>query len=87
MCVTYGFEKVLVHQKTDRVLGVQIIGPRAADMNAECGMILQFGAVAEDIIRTIHGHPTFAEVLQEAAMRIVECSIYGARNLHDGLSF
>jgi hypothetical protein len=56
-------------------------------MNAGFGMILEFGAAAEDITRTIQGHPTFAEVIQEAAMRIVECSIYGEQNIHDELSF
>ena len=78
MGATDGFVKVLAHQKTDRVLGVHIIGPRAADMIAECGLALEFGAAAEDIARTVHGHPTFAEALQEAAMGIAECAIYGA---------
>jgi len=78
MGATEGFVKVLAHQKTDRVLGVHIIGARAADMIAECGLALEFGAGAEDIARTVHGHPTFAEALQEAAMGIAECSIYGS---------
>jgi dihydrolipoamide dehydrogenase len=78
MGATEGFVKVLAHQTTDRVLGVHIIGARAADMIAECGLALEFGAAAEDIARTVHGHPTFAEALQEAAMGIAECSIYGS---------
>ena len=75
---TEGFVKVIAHQKTDRVLGVHIIGPRAADMIAECVLAIEFGAASEDIARTIHGHPTFAEALQEAAMAVQKCSIYGS---------
>ncbi|UCD79417.1 MAG: dihydrolipoyl dehydrogenase [Desulfobacterales bacterium] len=73
-----GFVKIIAHQNTDRVLGVHIIGPRAADMIAECVLAIEFGAGSEDIARTIHGHPTFAEALQEAAMAVQKCSIYGA---------
>ena len=75
---TDGFVKVISHGKTDRILGVHIIGPRAADMIAECVLALEFGASSEDIARTIHGHPTFAEALQEAAMNIRQCSIYAS---------
>jgi dihydrolipoamide dehydrogenase len=56
---TDGFVKLISHGKTDRILGVHIIGPRAADMIAECVLALEFGASSEDISRTIHGHPTF----------------------------
>ena len=73
---TDGFVKLIAHGKTDRILGVHIIGPRAADMIAECVLALEFGASSEDIARTIHGHPTFAEALQEAAMAVRKCSIY-----------
>ncbi len=67
---TEGFVKVIAHKKTDRVLGVHIIGPRAADMIAECVLALEFNASSEDIARTVHGHPTFSEALQEAAMAV-----------------
>ncbi len=73
---TDGFVKLIAHSKTDRILGVHIIGPRAADMIAECVLAMEFGASSEDIARTIHGHPTFAEALQEAAMGVRKCSIY-----------
>ena len=73
-----GFVKLIAHSKTDRILGVHIIGPRAADMIAECVLALEFGASSEDIARTIHGHPTFSEALQEAAMAIRKCSIYAS---------
>lgn len=71
-----GFVKLIAHGKTDRILGVHIIGPRAADMVAECVLAMEFGASSEDIARTVHGHPTFSEALQEAAMAIRKCSIY-----------
>jgi dihydrolipoamide dehydrogenase len=75
---TEGFVKVIARKKTDRLLGVHIIGPRAADMIAECVLAVEFGASSEDIARTIHGHPTFAEALQEAAMAVQKCSIYAS---------
>jgi dihydrolipoamide dehydrogenase len=73
---TDGFVKILSEAKTDRVLGVHILGPRAADMIGECVLAMEFGASAEDIARTVHGHPTFAEALQEAAAVATKCSIY-----------
>jgi len=68
---TDGFVKVIAHEKTDRVLGVHIIGPRASDLIAECVLAIELGAGSEDIARTIHGHPTLAETLQEAAMAVL----------------
>jgi len=73
-----GFVKLIAHSKTDRIIGVHIIGPRAADMIAECVLAMEFGAGSEDIARTVHGHPTFAEALQEAAMAVRKCSIYAS---------
>ena len=67
---TDGFVKMIAHEKTDRILGVHIIGPRASDMIAECVLAIEFGASAEDVARTVHGHPTFAEALQEAAAAV-----------------
>jgi len=67
---TEGFVKVLAHKKTDRVLGVHIIGPRAAEMIAECVLAIEVNARSRDLARTVHGHPTFAEALQEAAMAV-----------------
>jgi dihydrolipoamide dehydrogenase len=73
-----GVVKILAHAKTGRILGVHILGPRASDMIAECVLAVEFGASSEDIARTVHGHPTFAEALQEAAMAIRKCSIYAS---------
>jgi dihydrolipoamide dehydrogenase len=71
-----GFVKLLSHGTSDRLLGVHILGARAADMIAECVLAMEFGASAEDLARTVHGHPTFAEALQEAALAMGECGIY-----------
>ena len=65
---TDGLVKLLAHQKSGRILGIHIIGPRASEMIAECVLAVELEATAETIARTIHGHPTFAEALQEAAM-------------------
>ncbi len=63
-----GFVKVLADSKTDEVLGVHMIGPRAADMIAEAVVAMEFRASAEDIGRICHAHPTFTEALKEAAL-------------------
>jgi len=73
-----GFVKLIAHAKTDRIIGVHIIGPRASDMIAECVLAMEFGASSEDIARTVHGHPTFSEALHEAAMAVRKCSIYAS---------
>ncbi len=48
------------------------------DHIGECGLAVEMGASSEDIARTVHGHPTFAEALQEAAMAVQKCSIYAS---------
>jgi dihydrolipoamide dehydrogenase len=67
---TEGLVKLIAHERTDRILGVHIIGPRASDVIAEAVLALELGAAAEDIARTVHGHPTFAEALMEAAQAV-----------------
>jgi dihydrolipoamide dehydrogenase len=67
---TEGRVKVLAHAKTDRVLGVHILGPRAGDLIAEAAAAMAFGASSEDIARTCHAHPTLAEALREAALAV-----------------
>jgi len=64
---TEGMVKIITNSKTDRILGVHILGPRASDMIAEAVMAMEFGASAEDIARTCHGHPTLSEAVGEAA--------------------
>lgn len=65
---TDGFVKVLASESTDEVLGVHMIGPRAADMIAEAVVAMEYRASAEDISRICHAHPTFTEALKEAAL-------------------
>ncbi|AOM77049.1 dihydrolipoyl dehydrogenase [Pedobacter steynii] len=65
---TDGFVKVLADAKTDEILGVHMIGPRAADMIAEAVVAMEFRASAEDIARICHAHPTYTEAIKEAAM-------------------
>ncbi|MBI5589554.1 MAG: dihydrolipoyl dehydrogenase [Deltaproteobacteria bacterium] len=64
---TEGLVKILSHARTDRVLGVHMIGPRVSEMIAEAVMSMEMGASSEDIARTVHSHPTFSEALMEAA--------------------
>lgn len=68
--MTDGFVKILADKKTDRVLGVHIVGPRASDMIAEAVMAMEFGGSAEDIARAFHAHPTLSEVMREAALAV-----------------
>jgi dihydrolipoamide dehydrogenase len=63
-----GLIKVLAHKETDEILGVHMIGPRAADMIAEAVVGMEFRASAEDIGRISHAHPTFTEAFKEAAL-------------------
>ncbi len=65
---TDGFVKVLADAKTDRVLGVHIIGPDAGNMIAEAAVLMEFGGSAEDLARTCHAHPTLTEAIKEAAL-------------------
>lgn len=65
---TDGFIKVLADAETDEVLGVHMIGPRAADMIAEAAVAMEFRASAEDIGRICHAHPTFTEAFKEASL-------------------
>ncbi len=67
---TEGFVKILADSKTDRVLGVHIIGPHCGDMIAEMALAMEFGASAEDIARTCHAHPTHTEAIKEAALAV-----------------
>ena len=67
-----GFVKILAHAETDEVLGVHMIGARAADLIAEAVTAMEFIASAEDIARMSHSHPTYAEAVKEAALAATE---------------
>ena len=68
--------KILADAKTDRVLGVHIVGPEAGKMIAEAAMAIEFGASAEDIARTCHAHPTRTEAVKEAALAVGKRAIH-----------
>lgn len=72
-----GLVKVLADEKTDEILGVHIIGPRAADMIAEAVVAMEYRASAEDIARMSHAHPTYTEAMKEACLAAT-----GNRSLH-----
>ena len=72
---TDGFVKILADAKTDRVLGIHILGPDAETMIAEAAIAMEFGAAAEDIARTCHAHPTLSEAVKEAAMAVAKRAI------------
>ena len=65
---TDGLVKILADKRTDKVLGVHILGPLAGDLLAEAVLAMEFGASAEDIARTCHAHPGMGEAVKEAAM-------------------
>lgn len=67
---TDGFVKILADAKTDRVLGVHIIGPDAGTLIAEAVLAMEYGASSEDIARTCHAHPTLNEAVKEAALAV-----------------
>lgn len=65
-----GRVKILADKKTDKILGVHIVGPRASDMVAEAVVAMEFGACSEDIALSFHAHPTLSEVMREAALDV-----------------
>jgi dihydrolipoamide dehydrogenase len=67
---TDGLVKILADAKTDRVLGVHILGPMAGDLLSEAVIAMEFGASAEDIARTCHAHPAMGEAVKEAALAV-----------------
>ena len=73
---TEGFVKILVEEKTDKVLGAHLIGPHAGELIAEIGIAMEFGASSEDIARTCHAHPTFSEAVKEAALSVDKRAIH-----------
>ncbi|MEA2928459.1 MAG: dihydrolipoamide dehydrogenase [Hyphomicrobiales bacterium] len=73
---TDGFVKILADAKTDRVLGVHIVGADAGTMIAEVTLAMEFGASSEDIARTCHAHPTLSEAVKEAALAVDKRAIH-----------
>jgi len=73
---TEGFVKILADAKTDRVLGVHIVGADAGTMIGEVTLAMEFGASSEDIARTCHAHPTLSEAVKEAALAVDKRAIH-----------
>jgi dihydrolipoamide dehydrogenase len=73
---TDGFVKILADAKTDRVLGVHIIGREAGEMIHEACVLMEFGGSAEDLARTCHAHPTRSEAVKEAAFAVAKRAIH-----------
>ena len=72
-----GFVKVLADKETDEILGIHLVGARAADLIAEAVVALEYRASAEDIARMSHAHPTYAEAIKEAMLDAT-----GKRSIH-----
>jgi dihydrolipoamide dehydrogenase len=73
---TEGFVKVLADAKTDKVLGVHIIGPEAGELIHEAAVLMEFGGSSEDLARTCHAHPTRSEAVKEAALAVEKRAIH-----------
>ncbi len=73
---TDGFVKMLVDSKTDKILGVHIIGSNAGELIAEMALAMEFGASSEDVARTCHAHPTFSESIKESALAVDKRAIH-----------
>lgn len=73
---TDGMVKVLAHQKTDRILGVHIVGPHAGDLLSEAVVAMTFGASSEDLARICHAHPTLTEVVKEACLDVEQRALH-----------
>jgi dihydrolipoamide dehydrogenase len=73
---TEGGVKIIADAKTDRVLGVHILGPHASDLIAEAAVAIEFGSSAEDLARSAHAHPTLAEAVKEAALAVADRTLH-----------
>ncbi len=71
-----GFVKVIADARTDRVLGVHIVGFGAGEMIHEAAVLMEFGGSAEDLARTCHAHPTMSEAVKEAALGVAKRSLH-----------
>ena len=73
---TGGMVKMLSDAKTDRILGVHILGPTASELLTEAVLAMEFDGSSEDIARTIHAHPSLAEAMHEAALGVDKRAIH-----------
>jgi dihydrolipoamide dehydrogenase len=73
---TEGGVKIIADAKTDRVLGIHILGPHASDLIAEATVAMEFASSAEDLARSAHAHPTLAEAIKEAALAVADRALH-----------
>lgn len=73
---TRGFVKIVADAKTDRILGVHMIGPGVSELIGETVAVMEFGGSSEDLGRTVHAHPTLSEVVKEAALGVEKRTIH-----------
>ena len=73
---TTGFVKIVAEKKYDEILGVHIIGPSATELIGEAAAAMKLEATSEDLVRTIHAHPTLSEAIHEAAEAVEGHSIH-----------
>ena len=73
---TRGFVKVVADAKTDRILGVHMVGPSVSELISEAVSVMEFGGSAEDLARTVHAHPTLSEAVKEAALSVEKRAIH-----------
>lgn len=73
---TRGFVKVVADAKTDRILGVHMIGPNVSELIGETVAVMEFAGSAEDLARIVHAHPTLSEVVKEAALGVEKRTIH-----------
>ena len=71
-----GVVKFVAHAETDKILGVHIMAANAGELIGECVLAMEYGATAEDVARTCHGHPTLSEAVKEAAMATYDKPIH-----------
>jgi dihydrolipoamide dehydrogenase len=67
---TNGFVKIVADRKTDRILGMHVIGPYASELISEGVVAMEFGASSEDLARICHAHPSLSEATKEAALAV-----------------
>ncbi|MBA3849902.1 MAG: dihydrolipoyl dehydrogenase, partial [Opitutus sp.] len=73
---TDGYVKIIADAKTDKILGCQILGHNAGELISEVVAHMEYGGSAEDLGRTIHGHPTMSEAVKEAALAVSKSAIH-----------
>ncbi len=73
-----GFVKIIASEKTDRILGVHMVGPHVSELISEAVLAMEYKASSEDLARTIHAHPTLAEAVHEAALAVDKRAIHKA---------